>query len=113
MSLVTKVRNVEMNPLQDHYFIEERSDVTSYYLKNIQTWDIEDCGKILVNGVKVPTNKKNPTMKSGNLIKAMFAMGLFRPITLGEDMVYSTIYYRQIPLDQQPQFQQEILSEDG
>jgi hypothetical protein len=92
-----KVRNVEMNLFQGHYFIEERSNVTSYYLKNIMTWDIEDCDKISAIGVKVPTNKKNQTMKSRNLIKEMFAM--FRLITLGEDMVYSTIYYRQISLE--------------
>jgi hypothetical protein len=43
-----KGRDVEINMFEEHIFIEERTNVTSYYLKNIMTWDIKDCDKFLI-----------------------------------------------------------------
>ena len=85
--------NVEMNLYQKHYFIEEATPFSGYYINNIET-ESEN------NHMKEYDSKRNfyrtarCLLKSGELIKRLFEKDYFTPITYGHYMVLNTEFHK-------------------
>lgn len=87
------VYNIEMNLYQKHYFIEEVTPFSAYYIKNIEIEKEE-------NHMKEYDKKRNAyrtaryLLKSSDLIKTLFEKEYFIPITYGHFMVLNTEFHK-------------------
>jgi hypothetical protein len=78
-----------INCFRKHYFIDYRTDITSYYIENLATlspndYNIRDYGK-----VKAINKDPEHFLNTGKLIEKMFNLGYFRPITYPEAALVS------------------------
>ncbi len=95
-------RTHKMNVFEKHYFIEETTPISTYYMKNWRT--INDSSKFdkeYRNTTKNGGSYKYWTtsctkIKSSNLVRMLFKEGLFQKITYGEYSVLNTIYYNEV-----------------
>lgn len=88
---------IHVNLFQHHYFIEERTPFTSYYIKNIDTEDEENYNKRLKGTKYVSCEaEERRFIKSSNLVRELFKSGHFKPITFGEYKVVNTIFFNEI-----------------
>lgn len=88
--------NIEMNLYRKHYFLEEETCFSKYYIKNIeQEQEINYNKEIhsIENGIK-NFRKSRTFCKSGDLIRILFKKNYFLPITYGHFMVLSTEFYK-------------------
>ena len=81
-----------------HYFIEEKTPFTTYYIKNWKT--INDTSKYnreprTSNG-KMHWTKGITFISSSNLIRNLFQQDCFKPITYGECSILNTIFYNDV-----------------
>ncbi len=92
------------NIFQKHYFIEEKTPFSTYYMKNYE--EINDETKF--DKEYVLTSKHNNQrywrkskyfISSSNLVRLLFKKNLFKPITYGEYSILNTIYYNEIEND--------------
>ncbi len=95
-------RTHKFNVYRKHYFIEERTPFSTYYVKNWK--EINDETKFN-RELKKQTGKKPcwPTgstmITSSNLVRHLYNTDCFRPITYGEYAVLKTIFYNEVDSD--------------
>lgn len=87
---------VHMNLYEHHYFIEEKTPFSSYYINNIDTETIENYNKRFVNGKSYKLCKEGRLITSSNMVRILMKSGHFRPITYGEYKVVNTIFHHEI-----------------
>ena len=83
-------RTHHMNIFEKHYFLEEETPFSAYYIKHLS---------------EVPENKYNMEynvdhwrktrtfIKASNLVRELFKQGFFKPITFGEYHILNTVFY--------------------
>ena len=87
------VYNIEMNLYHKHYFIEEVTPFSSYYISHIETEDE-------TKHMKEYDSKRNKyrtaryLLKSSELVKMLFEKEYFNPITYGHYMILNTEFHK-------------------
>ena len=84
---------VEMNLFQKHFFIEEATPISCYYIKNIEREKEENSMKEYVEYRNI-YRKARAFCRSGELIKLLFEKGYFVPITYGHYLVLNTEFHK-------------------
>ena len=91
-------RTHHFNVYQKHYFIEEKTPITSYYAKNWR--NINDASKFnkeyRVSKGKGHFTKGITFISSSNLVRTLFEQRCFHPITYGEYKILNTVFYNEI-----------------
>ena len=97
----TTNRTHKFNIYEKHYFIEEKTPFTYYYIKNFE--NIKDESKFNLefrkDGEKSRWIKGRSFISSSNLVRELFKKGYFKPITYGEYSILNTIFYNEIEND--------------
>ena len=96
-------KHIELNSYKGHYFLEEKTKYTSYYIKHKYLLK-EDVPKLYFNkfyegGRWRTKNQPKFFISSSALIKLLFENGDFEPITYDNARILSTILYKDIPLE--------------
>ena len=84
---------IEMNLFKKHYFIEEATSISCYYLKHIETED----EKNIMKEYDIQHNcyrKARAFCRSSDLIRTLFDKNYFEPITYGHYMVLNTEFHK-------------------
>ena len=84
---------IEMNLFRKHFFIEETTPISCYYLKNIDTEDEQNYMKEY-NYQHNNYRNARAFCRSGDLIKKLFEKDYFIPITYGHFMVLNTEFHK-------------------
>ena len=84
---------IEMNLYQNHYFIEEVTPFSCYYVKHFETEDEINCTREF-NPQNNNYRKSRFFSKSSDLIRTLFEKGYFVPITYGHYMVLNTEFHK-------------------
>ena len=82
------------NLFDKHYFIEERTPFTTYYIEHIDELP-EDCYNKRFNKAKnkmVIDNSKSRFIMSSNLVRSLMKSNHFEPITFGQYGILTTVY---------------------
>ena len=94
-------RTHHFNVYEKHYFIEEKTPITTYYAKNWK--DIKDPSKFnkeyRKSKGKGHYTKGITFITSSNLVRLLFQQNCFHPITYGEYKILNTIFYNEIDDD--------------
>ena len=83
---------VEMNLFQKHYFLEEKTPFSKYYINNFEKEEEDKFDKIYHKGRGY--QKANSFMKSSDLIRYLLDNDYFAPITYGHYMVLNTEFHK-------------------
>ena len=89
------------NLFDKHYFIEERTPFTSYYIEHIDELS-EDCYNKTFNKAKnkmVIDNSPSRFITSSNLVRSLMKSNHFTPITFGQYGILTTIYTDELDKD--------------
>ena len=95
-------RTHRINVFQKHYFIEEETPISTYYIKNWQSLTDEsvfnkEYRKKTKNGKVYHYWASNCFhISSSNLVRYLFRENYFKPITYGEYSILNTIFYNEI-----------------
>ena len=89
--------NHVFNIYQNHYFIEEKTPFSTYYIKHLST--INDDAKSDKEFKQDHWIKARYFITSSNLVRELFKSGYFREITYGESSVLSTVFYNEVNSD--------------
>ena len=83
---------VEMNLFQKHYFLEEKTPFSKYYIKNFEKEDPNNFAKQYEpsRGYRMARS----FMKSGELVRYLLDNDYFAPITYGHYMVLNTEFHK-------------------
>ena len=84
------------NIYNKHYFIEERTPFTSYYINNMNTLPTNFYNKRM-NGKKLRIETGNRLLMSSKLVRILMKTNHFKPITFGQFGLMTTIYSNEIP----------------
>lgn len=84
---------IEMNLYQNHFFLEETTPFSCYYIKNIEKENEENYKKEYDQSRKL-YRKTRAFCKSSELIKILFEKGYFEPITYGHYLVLNTEFHK-------------------
>ena len=84
---------IEMNLYQNHFFLEETTPFSCYYIKNIEKENEENYKKEYVEYRNI-YRKARAFCRSGELIKLLFEKGYFVPITYGHYLVLNTEFHK-------------------
>ena len=85
------------NIFENHYFIEEQTPFSNYYIKNLNQ-DIEP-DKFDKEFNVDHWRKARQYSSSSNLVRELFKQGYFKPITFGEYRILDTVFYNEIDPD--------------
>ena len=89
--------NHTFNIYQNHYFIEEKTPFSTYYIKHLST--MNDSSKSNMEYKQDHWIKARSFITSSNLVRELFKGGYFREITYGECSVLSTVFYNEVNSD--------------
>ena len=84
---------LEMNLFQKHYFIEEPTPISCYFLKHFDTEDEQNYMKEF-NPLRNNYRKARYFCRSSDLVKTLFEKEYFDPITYGHYMVLNTEFHK-------------------
>ena len=84
---------IEMNLYQKHYFIEEQTPISYYFLKNFEKEDESNYNKEYDFNHCI-YRKTRRFCRSSDLIRTLFKKGYFIPITYGHFMVLNTEFHK-------------------
>ena len=84
---------VEMNLFQKHYFLEEPTPISCYYLKHIDSENEQNYMKEYYPQTNC-YRKARYFCKSSDLIRTLFDKEYFKPITYGHYMVLNTEFHK-------------------
>ena len=84
---------IEMNLFQNHYFIDEPTNISRYYLKHFETEDESNFNKEY-DVYHHNYRKTRYFCKSSELIKTLFEKEYFIPITYGHYRVLNTEFHK-------------------
>ena len=89
------------NLFEKHYFIEEKTPFTSYYIEHMDELSEDDYNKIFnkTKNKMVVDNKPARFITSSNLVRSLFKSNHFKPITYGQASILSTVFYNEINKD--------------
>ena len=85
------------NIFENHYFIEEKTPFSNYYIKNLNQniepdkFDKEYHSNHWINA--------RYYISSSNLVRELFKQGYFKPITFGQYRILNTVFYNEIETD--------------
>lgn len=85
--------NIEMNLFQKHYFIEEPTPISCYYIKHFENEEEQNSSKEF----DIHNNcyrKARAFCRSSELIKLLFEKEYFKPITYGHYMILNTEFHK-------------------
>ena len=85
--------DIEMNLFNKHYFIEEITNLSCYYIKNINTEEENNYNKEFMKD-SGRYRKARHFIKSGEFVKFLFENDFFEPITYGHYMVLNTEFHK-------------------
>lgn len=89
-------RTHTFNLYNKHYFLEETTPFSTYYINHLSTLTEADFDKY---DKEFQNNRWKPArtfIKSSNLVKELMKQGYFEPITYGQFCILNTIYYKDI-----------------
>ncbi len=89
------IDKIELNIFQKHYFIQETSPFSSYYIEHIEELE-EDKFNKRWDGSRWKKAEKNRYVSSLDLVVKLFAKGYFKPITIGEYSILKTTFFNEI-----------------
>ena len=84
------------NIYNKHYFIEERTPFTNYYINHVNTLPTNFYNKRM-NGKKLRIETNNKLLMSSKLVRILMKTNHFKPITFGQFGLMTTIYSNEIP----------------
>ncbi len=85
------------NIFENHYFIEEKTPFSNYYIKNLNQ-NIEP-DKFDKEYNVDHWRKSRQYISSSNLVRELFKQGYFKPITFGQYKVLDTVFHNEIDPD--------------
>ena len=85
------------NIFENHYFIEEKTPFSNYYIKNINKNLADD--KFDKEYNTDHWRKARQYITSSNLVRELFKQGYFKPITFGQYRILNTVFYNEIETD--------------
>ncbi len=88
-----KNRTHVMNVYENHYFIEEKTPFSTYYIKHIKDESPENYNKEIYHN-KLIDGRCYVT--SSTLVRELMKQGYFRPITYSQNKVLKTVFYKDI-----------------
>ena len=89
----------EFNLFENHYFIEESTPFSCYYIKHLNELKPEDLDKYNMEIKDKYWRSARAYIKSSNLVRELFKQGFFTPITYGQYNILNTVYYKDINSD--------------
>lgn len=91
-------RTHNMNIFEKHYFLEEMTQFSNYYIKHLREVIKLKDSDIYINKEwnKDHYRKTRCFIKSGNLVRELMKNGFFKPITFGQYHILNTIYHHDI-----------------
>ena len=89
-------RTHKFNVYQKHYFIEEKTPFTYYYIKNIEKLDEDKYNK---DWITDHWTKGRSFITSSNLIRELFKKNYFIPINYSQEHLLHSIFYNEIDQD--------------
>ena len=89
-------RTHAFNIYENHYFIEEETPFSTYYIKHISEMSENDYDKEIQNN---RIKSARFMIKSSNLVCELMKQGFFKPITFGQYSVLKTIFFNDIDKD--------------
>ena len=90
---------ITLNLYEQHYFIEEKTPLTSYYVNHFETLTNEDCNKRMFGNKLKQTKESKDYITSSNLIRYLLQHNYFTPITYGQSFILNTIFHHDINHD--------------
>ena len=85
------------NVFENHYFIEEKTPFSNYYIKNLDK-NIEPDKFDKEFNVDHWRNARQ-YISSSNLVRELLKQGFFKPITFGQYRILDTVFYNEIDSD--------------
>ena len=79
----------------NHYFIEERTPFSSYYIEHFTELD-ESCSNKRKSGKRMRKAEPDHCIKSADLVRSLMRGGFFREINYGEFSVMNTTFYNEV-----------------
>ena len=86
-------RTHHFNIYQKHYFIEEKTEFSTYYIKHLSECDDDKYNK---EWNVDHWRKGRYFITSSNLVRELFKQNYFRPITYGQNSVLNTVFYNDL-----------------
>ena len=86
----------EFNLFEHHYFIEERTPFSSYYIKHINELDEDKYNKRSNGSSGFRVVDPSQCIKSSHLVRILMKSNFFTPITYGQYKILNTVYYNDI-----------------
>ena len=83
---------VEMNLYQKHFFLEEKTPFSKYYVSNFEKEEEDKYNKLLNKGRGY--EKARSFIRSGELVRYLLVNGYFEPITYGHFMILNTEFHK-------------------
>ena len=94
-----------INIYEQHYFIEERTPFSTYYIQHIEELDDDKYNQRLKNSktnewIVAESNSNNDRyISSSNLVRTLMNKNYFQPITYGQYKVLNTTFHHDIECD--------------
>ena len=89
-------RTHQMNIFEKHYFLEETTPFSTYYIKHLKD-EPEERYNMEFNTYHYI--KARTFIKASNLVRELFKQGFFKPITFGEHYILNTVFYNEVDAD--------------
>ena len=89
-------RTHTFNVYENHYFIEEKTPFSTYYIKHLGNAKAGTLDKELKDGKWRPARY---FISSSNLVRELFKLNAFTPITYGQCRILHTVFYNEIDSD--------------
>jgi hypothetical protein len=88
---------VELNLFKEHFFLEEKTSISSYYINHI---DIEPFERHRLykdsHGRFLEAKDAKHQIRSSLLVRRLLEKGFFKPLTYGEKAILSTTFYHTV-----------------